>query len=108
MEIAFNCDYGKDLGVLYKQGEVDQDGKIFSTNIDLANIERVEVVFQIKDNTIKSLAYLIDDRKLSIIFDANTIVTGEHSLQLVAYSKHNEVLESQICNYIIEASLGDV
>jgi hypothetical protein len=26
----------------------------------------------------------------------------------VAYSKYNEVLESQICNYIIEASLGDV
>lgn len=109
MEVRFDVYFKKNLGTLFKNNEIDLNGKHAHTNLQLALVDRLEVNYKV--NGIKYtddvLVTDITENLIQIPFKADVMKVGESEFELVAYMKNGDIKTSQTYVYNIEQSIGE-
>lgn len=109
MEVRFDVYFKKNLGTLFKNNEVDLNGKHAHTNLQLALVDRLEVNYRVNGvrYTDDVLVTDITENLIQIPFKADVMKVGESEFELVAYMKNGDIKTSQTYVYNIEQSIGE-
>ena len=108
MEIKFDVYFKKNLGTLYKDNEIDLDGKEACINIDLNLVDRLEVNYSVRDAkyTDEVIIKDIDNKEIFIPFKPAVLKTGLNEFEVVAYMKSGDIKTSQTYTYHITEAIG--
>ena len=108
MEIKFDVYFKKKLGTLFKNNEVDLNGKHANVNIPLALVDSLEVNYKVNGTKYTDDVLITDitENLIQIPFKADVMKVGESEFELVAYMKNGDVKTSQTYIYNIEQSIG--
>ena len=109
MIINFSTYAKNTLGALYKDNEVDLYGLEVETDLDLFQIDKIEVNFEIDENIFTDSVSILDRtlKLISIPFKSEILMPGVHKLELVAYMKNGNIETSQTCVYTVEEAIGE-
>ena len=109
MIINFSTYAKNTLGALYKDNEVDLYGLEVETDLDLFQIDKIEVNFEIDENIFTDSVSILDKtlKLISIPFKSEILIPGVHKLELVAYMKNGNIETSQTCVYTVEEAIGE-
>ena len=109
MIINFSTYAKNTLGALYKDNEVDLYGLEVETDLDLFQIDKIEVNFEIDENIFTDSVSILDRtlKLISIPFKSEILIPGVHKLELVAYMKNGNIETSQTCVYTVEEAIGE-
>ena len=108
MEIRFDVYFKKKIGSLFKDNEVDLNGKHAHTNLQLALVDKLEVNYKVNGvkYTDDVLITDITENLIQIPFKSDVMKVGESEFELVAYMKNGDIKTSQTYIYSIEESIG--
>ena len=110
MEIKFDVYFKKNLGTLFKNNEVDLNGKHAHVNIPLALVDRMEVNYLINGNKKYTDDVLITDiteNLIQIPFKSDVMKAGINEFEIIAYMKNGDIKPSQTYIYNIEEGIGE-
>ena len=110
MEIKFDVYFKKNLGALFKNNEVDLNGKHAHTNLQLALVDRLKVNYKVngeKKYTDDVLITDITENLIQIPFKSDVLKVGKNEFELVAYMKNGDIKTSQTYIYDIEEAIGE-
>ena len=108
MKIKFDLYFTKDLGTLYKDTELDLNGREAVVNIDLVDVNRMQVNYLVNGEVLTGDVPIVDvDENLVIVpFTKQVIPAGTHEMEFVAYMKNGDIKISQTYQYTVDKGLG--
>ena len=110
MEIRFDVYFKKNLGTLFKNNEVDLNGKHAHVNIPLALVDKMEVNYLINGNKKYTDDVLITDiteNLIQIPFKSDVLKVGLNEFEIVAYMLNGDIKTSQTYTYNIDEAIGE-
>ena len=110
MEVRFDVYFKKNLGTLFKNNEVDLNGKYAHVNIPLALVDRMKVNYLIdgkKKYTDDVLLIDVAENLVQIPFKSDVKKAGVNEFELIAYMKNGNVKPSQTCVYNSEPGIEE-
>ena len=109
MEIKFDVYFKKNLGTLFKSNEVDLDGILAHTNLDLKLVDRLEANYKVgtqKYTDSVSMVY-IEGGVIQIPFKSDVVKVGLNEFEIVAYMLNGDIKVSQTYTYNIDEAIGE-
>ena len=109
MKIKFDTYMNQQLGILYKNNELDLKGQVVSVlNLDMGQIDRIEVNYSVGGNKYTSMALIsnLELNEIIIPFGSEVLQVGANSLELVAYMIDGSIKVSQTCIYNVKEGIG--
>lgn len=109
MEIKFDVYFKKNLGTLFKSNEVDLDGILAHTNLDLKSVDRLEANYKVGTQKYTDSVGMVDIEKrvIQIPFKSDVVKVGLNEFEIVAYMLNGDIKTSQTYTYSIEEGIGD-
>lgn len=107
MNINFDVYFQKNIGTLYKDNEIDTQGREAKVNLDLNEVSTLIVTFNIGATSITDTVTIkdVNEGLIQIPFKSNVIKQGLNSFEIEALMKNGDVKVSQTYCYHIEKSL---
>ena len=108
MKIKFNTYMNQHLGTIYKNNELDLQGRIVDViGLDLTIVEKIDVNFSVGSNKFSAKTVICDsDGHILIPFVNEVLQTGTNNLELVAYLTDGSIKTSQTCSYSVKEAIG--
>ena len=109
MEIKFDVYFKKNLGTLFKSNEVDLDGILAHTNLDLKSVDRLEANYKVGTQKYTDSVGMVDieERVIQIPFKSDVVKVGLNEFEIVAYMLNGDIKTSQTCTYNIDEAIGE-
>ena len=109
MEIKFDVYFKKNLGTLFKSNEVDLDGILAHTNLDLKSVDRLEANYKVGTQKYTDIVGIIDieERVIQIPFKSDVVKVGLNEFEIVAYMLNGDIKTSQTYTYNIDEAIGE-
>ena len=109
MEIKFDVYFKKNLGTLFKSNEVDLDGILAHTNLDLKSVDRLEVNYKVGTQKYTDSVGMVDieERVIQIPFKSDVVKVGLNEFEIVAYIRNGDIKTSQTYTYNIDEGIGE-
>ena len=109
MEIKFDVYFKKNLGTLFKDNEVDLNGKHAHTNLPLSLVDRLEINYYIngEKHTDDVLITDVTENLMQIPFKSDVMKAGESEFEIIAYMKNGDKKSSQTYIYNIAEGIGE-
>ena len=109
MEIKFDVYFKKNLGTLFKSNEVDLDGILAYTNLDLKSVDRLEANYKVGAQKYTDIVGMVDieERVIQIPFKSDVVKVGLNEFEIVAYMKNGDIKTSQTYTYNIDEAIGE-
>ena len=109
MEIKFEVYFKKNLGTLFKSNEVDLDGILAHTNLDLKLVDRLEANYKVgtQKYTDNVSIFSIEERVIQIPFKSDVVKVGLNEFEIVAYMLNGDIKTSQTYTYNIDEAIGE-
>lgn len=109
MEVRFDVFFKKHIGTLFKNNEVDLNGKHAHTNLQLALVDKLEVNYNVNGVKYTDDVSITDitENLIQIPFKTDVMKVGESEFEIVAYMKNGDIKTSQTYIYNIEQSIGE-
>ena len=104
MKANFNVFWEKSLGTINKDNCINQGGLIFTTDINIDEVDTGYVNYEINQVPYKDLL-IIEYDKLIVPTKNDVLKAGDHRLEIVLVMKNKDVKTSQTYKYTIEESL---
>ena len=108
MEIKFDVYFKKNLGTLFKSNEVDVDGILAHTNLDLKSVDRLEANYKVGTQKYTDSVGMVDieERVIQIPFKSDVVKVGLNEFEIVAYMLNGDIKTSQTYTYNIDEAIG--
>ena len=108
MEIKFDVYFKKNLGTLFKSNEVDLDGILAHTNLDLKSVDRLEANYKVGTQKYTDSVGMVDieERVIQIPFKSDVVKVGLNEFEIVAYMASGDIKTSQTYTYHITEAIG--
>ena len=109
MEIKFDVYFKKNLGTLFKSNEVDLDGILAHTNLDLKSVDRLEANYKVGTQKYTDSVGMVDieERVIQIPFKSDVVKVGLNEFEIVAYMLNGDIKTSQTYTYNIDEAIGE-
>ena len=109
MQVRFDVFFKKHIGTLFKDNEVDLDGKEANVNIDLNLVDRLEVNYSVGSTNYTDEVIIkdINNKEILIPFKSDVVKKGLNEFEVVAYMKNGDIKVSQTYTYNIEKGIGE-
>ena len=109
MEIKFDVYFKKNLGTLFKSNEVDLDGILAHTNLDLKSVDRLEANYKVGTQKYTDNVGMVDieERVIQIPFKSDVVKVGLNEFEIVAYMLNGDIKTSQTYTYNIDEAIGE-
>ena len=109
MEIKFDVYFKKNLGTLFKSNEVDLDGILAYTNLDLKSVDRLEANYKVGTQKYTDSVGMVDieERVIQIPFKSDVVKVGLNEFEIVAYMLNGDIKTSQTYTYNIDEAIGE-
>ena len=109
MEIKFDVYFKKNLGTLFKSNEVDLDGILAHTNLDLKSVDRLEANYKVGTQKYTDSVGMVDveERVIQIPFKSDVVKAGLNEFEIVAYMLNGDIKTSQTYTYNIDEAIGE-
>ena len=109
MEIKFDVYFKKNLGTLFKSNEVDLDGILAHTNLDLKSVDRLEANYKVGTQKYTDSVDMVDieERVIQIPFKSDVVKAGLNEFEIVAYMLNGDIKTSQTYTYNIDEAIGE-
>ena len=109
MEIKFDVYFKKNLGTLFKSNEVDLDGILAHTNLDLKSVDRLEANYKVGTQKYTDSVGIVDieERVIQIPFKSDVVKVGLNEFEIVAYMLNGDIKTSQTYTYNIDEAIGE-
>lgn len=109
MEIKFDVFWKKNLGTLYKDNEVDLDGREAFVNLDLNLVDKLEANYLVGDEKYTDEVIIKDrnTKEILVPFKSDVVKKGVNEFEVVAYMKNGDIKTSQTYAYSIEEAIGE-
>ena len=109
MEIKFDVYFKKNLGTLFKSNEVDLDGILAHTNLDLKSVDRLEANYKVGTQKYTDNVSMVDieERVIQIPFKSDVVKVGLNEFEIVAYMFNGDIKTSQTYTYNINEAIGE-
>ena len=109
MEIKFDIYFKKNLGTLFKSNEVDLDGILAHTNLDLKLVDRLEANYKVGTQKYTDSVGMVDieERVIQIPFKSDVVKVGLNEFEIVAYMLNGDIKTSQTYTYNIDEAIGE-
>ena len=109
MEIKFDVYFKKNLGTLFKSNEVDLDGILAHTNLDLKSVDRLEANYKVGTQKYTDSVGIVDteERVIQIPFKSDVVKVGLNEFEIVAYMLNGDIKTSQTYTYNIDEARGE-
>ena len=109
MKIKFGVYMIQKLGTLYKNNEIDLDGRMATViDLDLSQVEFLLVNYSVGDKKYTSDVVIsnIETGEVIIPFKSDVLQIGTNELELVAHMNNGDVKVSQTCTYCVKEGIG--
>ena len=109
MEIKFDVYFKKNLGTLFKSNEVDLNGILAHTNLDLKSVDRLEANYKVGTQKYTDSVGMVDieERVIQIPFKSDVVKVGLNEFEIVAYMLNGDIKTSQTYTYNIDEAIGE-
>ena len=109
MEIKFDVYFRKTLGTLFKSNEVDLNGILAHTNLDLNLVDRLEANYKVGTQKYTDNVGIVDieERIIQIPFKSDVVKVGLNEFEIVAYMLNGDIKTSQTYTYNIDEAIGE-
>ena len=109
MEIKFDVYFKKNLGTLFKSNEVDLDGILAHTNLDLKSVDRLEANYKVGTQKYTDSVGIVseEERVIQIPFKSDVVKAGLNEFEIVAYMLNGDIKTSQTYTYNIDEAIGE-
>ena len=109
LEIKFDVYFKKNLGTLFKSNEVDLDGILAHTTLDLNSVDRLEANYKVGTQKYTDIVGMVDieERVIQIPFKSDVVKKGLNEFEIVAYMKNGDIKVSQTYTYHIDEAIGE-
>ena len=109
MEIRFDVYFKKNLGTLFKSNEIDLDGILAHTNLDLKSVDRLEANYKVGTQKYTDSVGMVDieERVIQIPFKSDVVKVGLNEFEIVAYMLNGDIKTSQTYTYNIDEAIGE-
>ena len=109
MKIKFNTYIVQQLGILYKNNELDLKGRVVNiVDLDMNQVDRLEINYLVDSNKYTAMV-LISDRESNevvIPFNPDVLQVGANSFELTAHMIDGSIKVSQTCIYNVKEGIG--
>lgn len=108
MKIKFNTYMVQHLGTIYKNNELDLQGRIVDViGLDFEEVEKIDINFLVGSDKYSAKTIVCDmDGHILIPFMNEVLKEGTNYLELVAYMMDGSIKSSQTCSYCVKSSIG--
>ena len=108
MKIKFGTYMNQHLGTIYKNNELDLQGKIVDViGLEFEEVEKIDINFLVGSDKYSAKTVICDmDGHILIPFMNEVLKEGTNALELVAYMVDGSIRASQTCSYTVKSSIG--